>query len=142
MGAQQRSRIKVACLRRNKVTPHHHTPTAHFRPVPSSRIRTCNSPPPYTPISPHVSTNSVVPIGTGESSPFPLYMMKHIHKFFGFGRQKHFFGSKLKKTKGFVICGAKKRGFIFPFLNPRPPPPKSEFQEGDQKLIQGCVCWT
>ena len=75
------------------------------------------------------------------------------------GPRKHFFGSKSKKTKRFMIFDPKKGGVIFStFLTPPPPPPhphppptppqKSGFQVGgvwggpDQKLIGGCIYWT
>ena len=40
------------------------------------------------------------------------------------GTRKHFFGSKSKKTKRFMIFDPKKGGVIFStFLTPPPPPP-------------------
>ena len=53
----------------------------------------------------------------------------------GVGTRKHFFGSKSKKTKRFLIFDPKKGGVIFStFLTPPPPypskPPKSGFQVG------------
>ena len=49
---------------------------------------------------------------------------------YGVGTRKHFFGSKSKKTKRFMIFDPKKGGVIFStFLTP-PPPLKSGFQVG------------
>ena len=44
------------------------------------------------------------------------------YKPYGVGTRKHFFGSKSKKTKRFMICDPKKGGSFFPtFLTPPPP---------------------
>ena len=46
------------------------------------------------------------------------------YKPYGVGTRKHFFGSKSKKTKRFMICDPKKGGVIFStFLTPPPHPP-------------------
>ena len=48
------------------------------------------------------------------------------YKPYGVGTRKHFFGSKSKKTKGFMIFDEKKGGVIFStFLTPPQPPPPS-----------------
>ena len=76
------------------------------------------------------------------------------HKPYGVGTRKHFFGSKSKKNKGFMIFDPKKGGVIFStFLTPPPHPPPQRLQKVgfkwggvwgglDQKLIGGCVYWT
>ena len=71
----------------------------------------------------------------------------------GVGTRKHFFGSKSKKTKRFMIF----EGHFFDIFDPPPTPPppplpqnlkKVGFKWGgvwggpDQKLIGGCVYWT
>ena len=58
------------------------------------------------------------------------------YKPYGVGTRKHFFGSKSKKTKRFMIFDPKKGGghFLTPPIPPTPPPPskhqKSGFQVG------------
>ena len=77
------------------------------------------------------------------------------YKPYGVGTRKHFFGSKSKKTKRFMIFDPKKRGghFLTPPPHPPQPPPlpqnikKVGFKWGglggpDQKLIGGCSYWT
>ena len=72
------------------------------------------------------------------------------YKPYGVGTRKHFFGSKSKKTKRFMIFDPPKKGGAF-FT---PPPPNSlqtskklvssggDLGGPDQKLIGGCVYWT
>ena len=79
------------------------------------------------------------------------------YKPYGVGTRKHFFGSKSKKTKRFMIFDPKKGGVIFfdIFDPPHPTPPplpqnlkKVGFKWGgvwggpDQKFIGGCFYWT
>ena len=53
------------------------------------------------------------------------------YKPYGVGTRKHFFGSKLKKTKRFMIFDPKKGGVIFStFLTPPPTPPKKWVSSG------------
>ena len=54
------------------------------------------------------------------------------YKPYGVGTRKHFFGSKSKKTKRFMIFDPKKGGVIFStFLTPpHPPPPKKWVSSG------------
>ena len=51
------------------------------------------------------------------------------HKPYEVGTRKHFFGSKSKKTKRFVVFGPKKGGVIFNVFQPPPtlPPPSKKW---------------
>ena len=76
------------------------------------------------------------------------------YKTHGVGTRKHFFGSKSKKTRRFMIFDPKKGGgHFFDIFDPPPHPPPSKPQKSglqvggvwggpDQKLIGGCVYWT
>ena len=54
------------------------------------------------------------------------------YKPYGVGTRKHFFGSKSKKTKRFMIFDPKKGGVIF--LTPPPPPPPPPLLENLKKV--------
>ena len=60
----------------------------------------------------------------------------------GVGTRKHFFGSKSKKTKRFMIFDPKEGGFIFStFLTPPPPPPPPHTPPFPQNLKKVGFKW-